>query len=78
MTTSMGLAGFIIAFARGWKLAIVVTSVIPFLLLAGFFNNHYLKKASDFMAKVTSRAQGMAEEVLFSIKTIKFLSGESY
>jgi hypothetical protein len=57
MTVSMGLAGFIIAFVRGWKLAIVVTAVIPFLLLAGFFNNHYLKKASDFMQKVTSRAR---------------------
>jgi ATP-binding cassette subfamily B (MDR/TAP) protein 1 len=57
MTTSMGLAGFIIAFVRGWKLAIVVTSVIPFLLVAGFFNNKYLKKASDFMQKVTSRAR---------------------
>jgi ATP-binding cassette subfamily B (MDR/TAP) protein 1 len=78
MTTSMGIAGFVIAFVRGWKLAIVVTSVIPFLLLAGFFNNHFLKQASDFMAKITCRAQGMAEEVLFSIKTVKVLNGESF
>lgn len=57
MTGSMGIAGFVIAFARGWKLAIVVTSVIPVLVLAGFFNNQYLKKASEFMNKITSRAR---------------------
>jgi hypothetical protein len=46
MTISMGLTGFIIAFSRGWKLAIVIMCVIPFLLLAGFLNNHYLKRFS--------------------------------
>ncbi len=74
----MGIAGFLIAYIRGWKLAIVVTAVIPFLLAAGFFNNHYLKQASEFMNRIMSRAQGMAEEVLYSIKTVKFLHGEEY
>lgn len=75
MTIAMGTAGFIIAYVRGWKLAIVVTSVIPFLLIAGFFNNHYLKQATDFITRVNSKAQGMAEEVLLAIKTVKMLAG---
>lgn len=61
MTLAMGTAGFVIAFITGWKLAIVVTSVIPFLLIAGYFNNHYLKQATDYISTVNSKAQGMAE-----------------
>lgn len=74
----MGLAGFIIAFIQGWKLSIVITCVIPFLLVAGFFNNHYLKQATDFISRINSKAQGMAEEVLLSVKTVKTLSGERF
>lgn len=75
MTAAMGTAGFAIAFTTGWKLAIVITAVIPLLLVAGYFNNHYLKQSTDFISKVNSRSQGMAEEVLLSIKTVKTLSG---
>lgn len=78
MTAAMGTAGFVIAYITGWKLAIVVTAVIPFLLVAGYFNNHYLKQATDFISRVNSKAQGMAEEVLMAMKTVKTLAGERY
>lgn len=78
MTISTTFTGFIIAFAKGWKLALVVTCSIPVLGLGSFLFTYVLQNINKFNTENYAEAGGKAEEVFGSIKTVKALCGEEH
>ncbi|KJE88541.1 multidrug resistance protein 1a [Capsaspora owczarzaki ATCC 30864] len=69
-------AGFVIAFVRGWQLALVLLAVIPFLAVCGGFFSKMLASATTKGQKAYAGAGAIAEEVLSSIRTVASFSGE--
>ena len=43
MTISIGIAGLVVAFIKGWKLSLVVISTLPLLILSGFLFTYALQ-----------------------------------
>jgi len=74
--TSTFFGGFIIAFCKGWLLALVLCSCVPALAIAG-------GAMSLFMAKMSSRGQvayaeagNVAEQTVGAIRTVASYTGE--
>lgn len=75
MSGSMIIGGLVIALTRGWKMAIVLMSFIPVMLVAGIINTRVNKKADKVVNKVANRLAGNGLEVLESVRTVKALGG---
>ncbi|KAF4314683.1 hypothetical protein G195_011529 [Phytophthora kernoviae 00238/432] len=70
------IVGFIIGFARGWDVTLVMASVVPFITVSmGWFFNT-LNAQSEWAQKVYAEAGSVAEETLGSIRTVASLNGE--
>ncbi len=68
-TIAQFLASFIIGFFTSWKLSLVVTSMLPLLGLGGVFMANAMKQGTEEM-RTYEKAGGMAEEILYNIKTV--------
>lgn len=78
MTIAMLIAGFVIAFIKGWKLALVILATLPVLGLAGIIYVGIIQNKDKKIAAAYATAGGKAEEAIAAIKTVKFLTGEGY
>ncbi|XP_028764865.1 ABC transporter B family member 9-like [Neltuma alba] len=70
------VGGFVVAFTRGWLLALVLLSCVPFVVIAGGI-------ASMFVAKMSSRGQlayaeagNVVEQTVGAIRTVASFTGE--
>jgi len=68
-TIAQFIASFIIGFFTSWKLSLVVTAMLPFLGIGGFFMANAMKQGTEEM-RTYEKAGGMAEEILYNIKTV--------
>lgn len=64
------LGCLIMAYVKGWKLALVATSTVPLIAASFIFLGFGLKYFNNKEIKAYSRAGGIAGEVLYSIRTI--------
>ncbi|OWM87702.1 hypothetical protein CDL15_Pgr027306 [Punica granatum] len=70
-------AGLLIAFTANWKLALVVLSVSPFMLVQGYIQAKFLKGFSaDAKAKYEEASQ-VANDAVGSIRTVASFCAES-
>ena len=72
------IAGFIIAYIKGWQMALVVTAGIPAIGFTGFIYVTILQTKDQKTSQSYNEAGGKAEEVIGSIKTVKSLNGEEF
>ncbi|KAM9968902.1 hypothetical protein ACTFIW_000305 [Dictyostelium discoideum] len=70
------VAGFVIGFTKGWQLTLVITSVSPLLAIGGFFTAKMMTQMTKLGQEAYSRAGGVAEENIGSIRTVATFSGE--
>ncbi|KAJ2645111.1 hypothetical protein GGF44_000176 [Coemansia sp. RSA 1694] len=70
-------AGIIIAFIKGWKLTLVVLSVLPVLVGASSLMGILLARNTAGGQDSYAEAGGVADEVLSSIKTVMAFGGMS-
>lgn len=70
MSTFLG--GFIIAFARGWLLALVLTSCIPALVIAGGFMSLLMAKMSSRGQIAYAQAGNVVEQTIGAIRMVNF------
>lgn len=61
-------AGFIIAIVRNWRLALVISTIIPCIGLAGSFMNKFVTDAKTKQLAATGRGATLAEEVISSVR----------
>ena len=69
-TISMMITGIIIAFYKSWLLTLVMLSVSPLIFACVLFLVLSLKKPMIGSRKSFEKAGGMAEEMLYNIKTV--------
>jgi len=70
------VCGFIIAFIHGWKLALVILSVVPVISLLGAVMMKVLTASSEKESAAYAKAGAVAEEVLSSMRTVTAFSGQ--
>ncbi|CAK7327444.1 unnamed protein product [Dovyalis caffra] len=69
-------AGFIIAFIKGWKLALVMVSSIPLLVLSGAFMAFIVSKMASRGQTAYSHAANLVDQTIGSIRTVVSFTGE--
>jgi ATP-binding cassette, subfamily B (MDR/TAP), member 1 len=75
MTLGMFIAGFAVAFSKGWLMTLVVLTTIPALGFAGAVYITAISEKDAKSAKDYAKAGGRAEQALAAIKTVKQLNG---
>ena len=73
-TISMMLTGLIIAFYKSWLLTLVMLAISPLIFMCVVFLVISLKKPMIGSRKSYEKAGGMAEEILYNIKTVASFS----
>ncbi|KAJ2716952.1 hypothetical protein H4R19_000304 [Coemansia spiralis] len=71
------VAGLILAFVKGWRLALVVLSVLPLMAGSASLMGILLAKDTAGGQDAFAAAGGVAEEVLSSIKTVMAFGGQA-
>ncbi|CAD5117027.1 DgyrCDS5856 [Dimorphilus gyrociliatus] len=69
------ILGFIIAFIKGWKLALVILSCIPLMVITGSILGGYLGKLTKRELDAYAKSGSVAEEVLSAIRTVMAFNG---
>ena len=69
-STSTFIAGLIIAFLASWKLTLIILCVSPFLAICIIYMVTSMRKFLFLSRKAYETAGGVAEEVLYNIKTV--------
>ena len=72
------LAGFIIAFIKGWLMALVIIGSLPAIALSGYFYMLSVASQDKQLQKDYASAGGRAEQAMSAIKTVKMLNGEQH
>ena len=75
---SMIISGLIIAFYKSWLLTLVMLSVSPLIFVSVLFLLVALKRAMIGSRKSYEKAGGIAEEVLYNIKTVASFSNYEF
>ena len=75
---SQVITGLIIAFYKSWLLTLVMLAVSPLIFVCVLFLVFSLKKPMIGSRKTYEKAGGMAEEMLYNIKTVTSFSNFEY
>ncbi|KAK4704235.1 ATP-binding cassette, subfamily B (MDR/TAP), member 1, partial [Phenoliferia sp. Uapishka_3] len=68
MLLSTFVTGFVVAYVRNWRLALVVSTIIPCIALAGGFMNKFISAFKTQMLEKTAEGGTLAEEVFSSVR----------
>ena len=77
-TLAQCIMGFTFAFMASWKLTLVLLTVSPFILFSTTFLISTLKKGIIMARKIWETAGGIAEEILYNIKTVASFANFEY
>ena len=75
---SQCIVGFIFAFIASWKLTLVMLCVLPIILFFSLFLMFALRKGIVLARKTWETAGGIAEEMLYNIKTVASFANFEY
>jgi ABC-type multidrug transport system fused ATPase/permease subunit len=70
--------GWIAGFVRGWRLALVVLSVMPVLIITVAVMSLLMHKYTTKIQGILAQAGGIAEEVILSVRTVTSLNCQEY
>ncbi|KUF91783.1 Endothelin-converting enzyme 1 [Phytophthora nicotianae] len=74
--TCQFFVGYIIGFARGWNMSLVMACVMPVMVLSLKYMVMLFRKRAVLSQKMYAEAGAVAEETLGSIRTVASLNGE--
>jgi ATP-binding cassette subfamily B (MDR/TAP) protein 1 len=63
------LTGFILAYARSWRLALAMSSILPCIAITGAVMNKFVSKYMQMSRQYISDSGSIAEEVISTIRT---------
>ncbi|GAA6027193.1 hypothetical protein JCM8097_002472 [Rhodosporidiobolus ruineniae] len=63
------IAGFVIAIIRNWRLALVISTIIPCIAIAGGTMNKYISGYKQAQLEATGKGATLAEEVISSVRS---------
>ncbi|KAK9759923.1 hypothetical protein K7432_016568, partial [Basidiobolus ranarum] len=70
------IGGFVLAFVKGWKMALVLLAALPLLAAVGALMTRFVTTNTSDGQGAYASAGGVAEEVLSSIKTVSAFGGQ--
>ncbi|KAK9760001.1 hypothetical protein K7432_016415 [Basidiobolus ranarum] len=70
------IGGFVLAFVKGWKMALVLLAALPLLAAVGALMARFVTTNTSNGQGAYASAGGVAEEVLSSIKTVSAFGGQ--
>ncbi|KAK4518231.1 uncharacterized protein ATC70_001583 [Mucor velutinosus] len=70
MLLSQFIAGFVVAFIKGWRLAVIMLAVMPLLVVAGGCMGYFITKYTLASQNAYASAGSIAEQVFNSIRTV--------
>lgn len=65
------IAGFVVAYVRNWKLALVMTSILPCIVGSAIFMNIFVSKYQQVELEHVAKAASIAEEGISTVRTVK-------
>ncbi|KAK7469298.1 hypothetical protein VKT23_003782 [Stygiomarasmius scandens] len=65
------LTGFILAYARNWRLALAMSSILPCIAVAGGVMNRFISRYMQTGLRYVAEGGTIAEEVISSIRTVQ-------
>ena len=65
------IAGFIVAYIRNWRLALVMTAIIPCIVVTAVVMNIFVAKYQQIELGYVAQAASLAEETLSTVRTAK-------
>jgi ATP-binding cassette subfamily B (MDR/TAP) protein 1 len=65
------ITGFALAYARSWRLALALSSILPVIMVFGALMFVVLKKVSSKSLEAIAKGGTLAEEVVGSIRTVQ-------
>ncbi|KAI9225182.1 MAG: ABC transporter type 1, transmembrane domain-containing protein, partial [Piptocephalis tieghemiana] len=74
---AMFVGGFILAFVRGWKMSLVMLSLMPFLIAGGALMAKMVAGGSASGQDANGKSGAIAEEALSAIKTVSAFGGQA-
>ena len=72
-----GLVGIVIGFARGWKMALVICSTLPLMILAGTLLNNSIQRHQKKAQEEYAQASALSKEVMSQIRVVAAFGGEA-
>jgi ATP-binding cassette subfamily B (MDR/TAP) protein 1 len=78
MNIAQVITGYVIAFSTSWKLSLVIFSLFPIFMFAGIFISKATMGGMIRNRVAYEKAGGIAEEVLYHIKTVASFSNFEY
>jgi ATP-binding cassette, subfamily B (MDR/TAP), member 1 len=78
MAISLTIASFIVGFTYSWKLSLVLVSVLPLILVGANLMVMALRTASVKNRQAYEKAGGIAEEIIYHIKTVASFANYEY
>ncbi|KAJ8761927.1 hypothetical protein K2173_006529 [Erythroxylum novogranatense] len=72
------ISGFVIAFIKGWRLAVVLLSCIPVLALAGGVMGTTMTKMATIVQASYAEAGNVVEQTVGGIRTVVSFTGEKH
>ena len=64
------IAGFVIGFITSWKLTLIICASFPIIIVAVVISDYFSKKLVLISKDLDDKAGGIAEELLYNIKTV--------
>ena len=68
------ITGFIIAYVRNWKLALVMTCILPCIVGSAIVMNKFVSSYQQVELEHVAKAASIAEEGISTVRTVKALS----
>ena len=78
MALSMFIASYIVGFIVSWKLSLILVTTVPFIILSSYMMIISLMTSQSKTRKYFEEAGGIAEEILYNIKTVASFSNYDY
>jgi len=75
---SQFIVGFIVAFIKSWKLSLIMISLTPIVLIISFILHKILRRGIIIGRKTWENAGGLAEEIIYNIKTVASFANFEY
>lgn len=70
------VTGFIVAYVKSWKLALAMSSIVPYIILAGAAMNVFVTRFHQLELEYIAHGGSLAEEALSTVRTAKAFGAE--
>ncbi|KAH9174816.1 P-loop containing nucleoside triphosphate hydrolase protein [Lactarius sanguifluus] len=71
------VTGFVLAFARNWRLALAMSAILPSIAITGAIMNKFMSKYMQLSLKHVAEGGTLAEEVVSTIRTAQAFGTQS-